>query len=372
METNRITKVFHAIYTKFISAIDSMENHPTSGKSGKRQRTHVKRNIDSSVQQNNISKDDMVMIKQIRHMIEIDMLGKNHTYSREKRFIVAASILGWKIHKNKKDLTETKIQIVKPPLTVLYVGNGCEAYSTNIFIPAKSELTSHDPKLTRHTFFLDFNEEYQDLTKYSMIQDLHFEQLTPEERESLPGRLTALPPLQFNHLKKRIKPLPITKPPFKIHPNIVLIMLLITIVLVVLFLGFLVWCIYKVQSRVKGFKPMAKLFTGNMDNLEESVTQLLSLIKNPVGHMTKSLLSASLTDLPHSSGMPPCPIRRPQPPPRQDTLPPEEIELIAQVAASQQTLHEVAQELKQKEPKTYKGYIKQLKRKAEKTKEEDE
>ena len=29
METNRITKVFHAIYTKFISAIDSMENHPT-------------------------------------------------------------------------------------------------------------------------------------------------------------------------------------------------------------------------------------------------------------------------------------------------------------------------------------------------------
>ena len=117
---------------------------------------------------------------------------------------------------------------------------------------------------------------------------------------------------------------------------------------------------------------MAKLFTGNVDNLEESVTQLPSLIKNPVGHMTKSLLSASLTDLPHSSGMPPHPIRKPQPPPRQDTLPPEEIELIAQVAASQQTLHEVAQELKQKEPKTYKGYIKQLKRKAEKTKEEDE
>ena len=547
METNRIAKVFHAIYTKFISAIDSMENHPTLGRSGKGQRTCIKRNTNLSVQQDDISKDDMVMIKQIRHMIETDMLGKNHTNSRKKRFIVAASILGWKIHENKKEieklkgavntlyhqnklqqdqiletarflnitygyvtenrmsinelqvklavinhtlietmseikfvkytiavltdarsalarlaiglitlqqnvegiyeymrvlatytvnsvmlppdalrrvlerikedmkrnprlqlpedpdrniwtyysimritpivmenfllvvltvpiidtslqmnvyrvhnlptlhpelkiqftyqlegkflavskdgiyaalpkdrdiqicqatngylcmmnqalypiekiewciyalfernyskvgeycvvdtkicraniaqsldgymwavsplkeekiqvrcLTETTIQIVKPPLTMLYVGNGCEAYSTNIFIPAKSELTSHDPQLTRHTFFLDFNEEYQDLTKYSMIQDLHFEQLTPEERESLPGRLTALPPLQFNHLKKRIKPLPITKPPFKIHPNIVLIMLLITIVLVVLFLGFLVWHIYKV------------------------------------------------------------------------------------------------------------------------------
>ena len=40
-------------------------------------------------------------------------------------------------------LTETTIEIVQPPLTMLYVGNGCEAYSANIFIPAKSELTSH-------------------------------------------------------------------------------------------------------------------------------------------------------------------------------------------------------------------------------------
>ena len=94
METNRIAKVFHAIYTKFISAIDSMENHPTSGKSGKRQRTCVKRNIDSSVQWDNISKDGLVIIKQITHMIETDMLAKNHTNSRKKRFIVAASILG--------------------------------------------------------------------------------------------------------------------------------------------------------------------------------------------------------------------------------------------------------------------------------------
>ena len=50
----------------------------------------------------------MVMIKQIRHMIETDMLGKNHTNSRKKRFIVAASILGWKIHENKKEIENTK------------------------------------------------------------------------------------------------------------------------------------------------------------------------------------------------------------------------------------------------------------------------
>ncbi|MCG8621088.1 MAG: hypothetical protein MJE68_03665, partial [Proteobacteria bacterium] len=122
-------------------------------------------------------------------------------------------------------LTQTTIEMVKPPLTIIDVGNGCEAYSSNIYIPAKSELTSQDPELTRHVFFLAFNEEYQNLTKYSMIEDLHFEQLTEQEKRELPNRLTALPPLKFNHLKKRIKPHPPQKPPFKIHPNIVLIIL---------------------------------------------------------------------------------------------------------------------------------------------------
>ena len=78
-------------------------------------------------------------------------------------------------------------QSSETPLTILYVGNGCEAYSANIYIPAKSELTSHDPELTRHVFFLDFNEEYQNLTRYSMIEDLHFEQLTEKEKQELPN-----------------------------------------------------------------------------------------------------------------------------------------------------------------------------------------
>ena len=259
-------------------------------------------------------------------------------------------------------LTRTTIEMIKPPLTMLYVGNGCEAYSTNIFIPAKSELTSHDPELTRHVFFLRFNEEYQNLTKYSMIHDLHFEQLTQQEKENLPNRLTALPPLKFNHLKKRINPLTQIRPPFKVHPNIVLIILLIAILLIVLSLGFLVWHIYKVRSRVKGFKPMAKLFTSNVDNLEESVTQLLALIKNPVSHLTKTFMlsTPAMGDQPHESGVSPKPIRKPRPPPREENLPPEEIELIRQVAISEETLNEVAQDLKKAEPRKYKGYIKKL------------
>ena len=58
-----------------------------------------------------------------------------------------------------------------------------KGYSINLFIPAKSELTSEDETLTRHVFFLEFNNEYQDLTKYSLIQQLNLPQLTVKELE---------------------------------------------------------------------------------------------------------------------------------------------------------------------------------------------
>ena len=41
-------------------------------------------------------------------------------------------------------LTETHVEVIKPPLQVIHIGNGCEGYSPSIKIPAKSELTSQN------------------------------------------------------------------------------------------------------------------------------------------------------------------------------------------------------------------------------------
>ena len=98
-------------------------------------------------------------------------------------------------------LEDSHLEDIKPPLTIIHIGNGCEGYSSNLFIPAKSELTSEDETLTRHVFFLEFNDEYQDLTKYSLIQQLNLPQLMAEELKDLPNRLTALQPMTLNHLK---------------------------------------------------------------------------------------------------------------------------------------------------------------------------
>ena len=38
-------------------------------------------------------------------------------------------------------LEETHLEPIVPPLTLIYIGNGCEAYSTNIYIPSKTNVT---------------------------------------------------------------------------------------------------------------------------------------------------------------------------------------------------------------------------------------
>ena len=50
----------------------------------------------------------------------------------------------WAVSTLKKEkmqvrcLLDTHVEDIKPPLTIIYVGNGCEAYSSNLYIPAKS------------------------------------------------------------------------------------------------------------------------------------------------------------------------------------------------------------------------------------------
>ena len=138
---------------------------------------------------------------------------------------------------------------IRPPLTIIYVGNGCEVYSNNLYIPAKSELTSRDDTVVRHNYFQQFNEKYQNLTKYSLIEDLGIEKLTNKEIENLPDRLAALPTLRFNELKRRLVEI---KKPLHIHSNTVAILLLIGGIILTPCLAYILWRIYVVPQRSWG------------------------------------------------------------------------------------------------------------------------
>ena len=148
----------------------------------------------------------------------------------------------WAVSSLKKEkiqircLIDTHVVDIRPPLTIIYVGNGCEAYSNNLYIPAKSELTSRDDTVVRHIYFQQFNEDYQNLTKYSLIEDLGIKELTEREIENLPDHLAGLPVLRFNELKRRLVEI---KRPLHIHSNVVAIIFLVGGVLLTPFLAYI-------------------------------------------------------------------------------------------------------------------------------------
>ena len=138
-------------------------------------------------------------------------------------------------------------------------------------------------------------------------------------------------------------------------------------------LGFIVWWVYKVRSRIKGFKPMAKLLLGddlqNPKLNEETAWQILSLIWSPISTVTHNLTQPStsntqqelVTRVPASlvttklsdQGIPPPSPPRGLMPPIKRVLPAKSTEQIAEA------LKEVMLELELMAPamKKYRKYL---------------
>ena len=77
---------------------------------------------------------------------------------------------------------ETHVIMIKPPLQIVDVGNGCEAYSASIYIIAKSELTATLQSITRSQFFLDYNFNSTNVSNFLVWYKPDFAKLTDAER----------------------------------------------------------------------------------------------------------------------------------------------------------------------------------------------
>ena len=87
---------------------------------------------------------------------------------------------------------ETHVITIHPPLQIVDIGNGCEAYSASIYIPAKSELTATMQSITRSQFFLDYNFNYTNVSNFIVWYKTSFVNLTKEEIESLKANMLKL------------------------------------------------------------------------------------------------------------------------------------------------------------------------------------
>ena len=86
---------------------------------------------------------------------------------------------------------------IEPPLHIVDIGNGCEAFSPTLYILAKSELTATMQSLTRSQFFLHYNLQYVKMSSFVVFQGMTFEQLTTDELVDLHAKVRTLEPMNM-------------------------------------------------------------------------------------------------------------------------------------------------------------------------------
>ena len=157
---------------------------------------------------------------------------------------------------------ETCVITNKPPLQIVDIGNGYEAYSASIYIPAKSELTTTLQSITRSQFFLEYNFNYTNISNFLVWYNLDFAKLTKEEIETLKAKVLKLPTISmelFDNVPENID----ENYPLSLF-SILILMLLVTMGVYVIALGIIfIW-----------YKRKASLTTSTVGNLTKLVPSL--------------------------------------------------------------------------------------------------
>ena len=163
---------------------------------------------------------------------------------------------------------DTRIITILPPLQIIDVGNGCEAYSTSIYIPAKSELTTTIQSITRSQFFLNYNFNYTNASKFIIWHKTDFATLTPDEIMTLKAKMLKLPTMPMDIFKKTLKNID-ENYPFSLSPILLLSLLIIigvrTLIVCILF----IW-----------YKKKTSHTTSIVDNLLKLIPSLKEEIPN--------------------------------------------------------------------------------------------
>ena len=99
---------------------------------------------------------------------------------------------------------ETCVITIKLPLQIVDIGNGCEAYSASIYIPAKSELTMTLQSVTQSQFFLDYNFNYTNVSNFLIWHKTNFATLTTNEIKTLKAKMLKSPICRWIYSKRSL------------------------------------------------------------------------------------------------------------------------------------------------------------------------
>ena len=108
-------------------------------------------------------------------------------------------------------LLETHVVTIHPPLQIIYVGNGCEGFSSSVFIPAKSDQAAIEEIEPRQKYFLEFNEIYEPDQYISLWYQFELVLMNKSKAQKFMTKVKSFGTLDFALLNKHIRPLPIQK-----------------------------------------------------------------------------------------------------------------------------------------------------------------
>ena len=108
-------------------------------------------------------------------------------------------------------LLETHVVTIHPPLQIIYVGNGCEGFSSSVFIPAKSDQAVIEEIEPRRKYFLEFNEIYEPDQYIGLWYQFELVLMNKSEAQKFVTKAKSFGTLDFTLLNKHIRPLPVQK-----------------------------------------------------------------------------------------------------------------------------------------------------------------
>ena len=204
---------------------------------------------------------------------------------------------------------ETHVITIKPPLQIVDIGNGCEAYSASIYIPAKSELTTTLQSVTQSQFFLDYNCNYTNMSNFLIRHKTNFATLTTDEIKTLKAKMLKLPTMSMDIFNKVLVNID-ENYPFSISPKLILALLVLTGVCTIVIGILFIWYKRKTSFTTSTMGNILKL----IPSLKEKIPTLDSLL--PI--LSEQAPSQNAKNALTAVAVP----RQPQPPPDQLILPP--------------------------------------------------
>ena len=182
-------------------------------------------------------------------------------------------------------LHHTSVITIEPPLHIVDIGNGCEAFPPTLYIPAKSELTTTMQSLTCSQFFLQYNLQYVQMSSFVIFREMTFEHLTPEELTDLHAKVQTLEPMNMKLFNEKL-PLIDVNYPLTIPPWVTLGGQVISGAFILTKITLLAWFCLKHRKSVNTLLKLGLPFARKLKDNPRIIEQLTQCATDLVANIT--------------------------------------------------------------------------------------